>query len=325
MSGSRVMITGGTGSLGRAFLRKALDEIGCGSVVVYSRDELKQRELREAFDHDPRLEWVIGDVRDVDRLRFAMRDVDHVVHAAALKQVDTAERNCIEYIRTNVLGAQNVIDAAIETGVSRVIALSTDKASSPVNLYGASKLCADKLFVAASEYAGRRNTRFAVVRYGNVLGSRGSVIPLFKQLAASGKPITITDKRMTRFWLSIDAAVRFIVESFDQMGGGEIFVPRIPSMRIIDLAEAIAPRSPIHEVGIRPGEKLHEEMISESDARRTVRLADRYVVRSALGEDHAEIPGGTPVPDGFSYTSDKNDEWLSVADLRAEYAGEGAA
>ncbi|KAA5835069.1 UDP-N-acetylglucosamine 4,6-dehydratase (inverting) [Saccharopolyspora hirsuta] len=312
------MITGGTGSLGRAFIRFALDQLACASVVVYSRDELKQHTLREEFRHDPRIEWVIGDVRDGQRLRSAMREVEHVVHAAALKHVSVAERHCIEYIRTNVLGTQNVIDAALENGVSRVIGVSTDKASSPVNLYGASKLCADKLFVAANEDAGSRATRFSVVRYGNVIGSRGSVVPRFKQLAATGQPIPITDKRMTRFWISLDEAVRFITDSFDLMTGGEIFVPRIPSMRVIDLAEAIAPGSPIHEIGILPGEKLHEEMISESEARRTVRLGERYVVRSAIS-GRSGAASGTAVPDGFSYTSDTNDMWLSVADLRSRH------
>jgi UDP-N-acetylglucosamine 4,6-dehydratase len=317
LTGSSILITGGTGSFGKAFLRFALDRLGPSRIVVFSRDELKQYELRQVFGDDPRLRWFIGDVRDVGRLRRAMHGVDFVVHAAALKQVDTAEYNPFEYVQTNVAGSQNVVEAAIDCGVRRVVALSTDKASSPINLYGATKLVADKLFVSANHYAAAHVTRFAVVRYGNVMGSRGSVIPFFKELAARGESLPITDKRMTRFWISLDQAVRFVVDSFAMMQGGELYVPRIPSMRIGDLAEAIAPDCAVHEVGIRPGEKLHEEMIAPDDSRRTLRLADRYVVQPTIATWGYTPPAeGTEVPDGFAYRSDTNDLWLSVEDLR---------
>jgi UDP-N-acetylglucosamine 4,6-dehydratase len=311
------LVTGGTGSFGKAFLRYALDNLDPARIVIISRDELKQYELRKVLDDDPRLRWFIGDVRDRDRLRRAMHGVEYVVHAAALKQVDTAEYNPFEYVQTNVSGSQHVVEAAIDCGVRKVVALSTDKASSPINLYGATKLVADKLFISANHYAAGYDTRFAVVRYGNVMGSRGSVIPFFKELAARGESLPITDKRMSRFWISLDQAVKFVVDSFNLMQGGELYVPRIPSMRIGDLAEAIAPDSPIHEVGIRPGEKLHEEMIALDDSRRTVRLADRYVVQPTIATWGYTPPAdGRPVPEGFSYRSDTNDLWLSVEDLR---------
>ncbi|GGO74291.1 UDP-N-acetylglucosamine 4,6-dehydratase (inverting) [Nonomuraea cavernae] len=318
LSGSSVLITGGTGSFGKAFIRHALDSLDLRRLVVFSRDELKQWEARQLFGDDRRLRWFIGDVRDRDRLTRAMHGVDHVVHAAALKQVDTAEYNPFEYVRTNVSGSQNVVEAAIDSGVSRVVALSTDKASGPVNLYGATKLVADKLFVSANHYAAGHVTRFAVVRYGNVVGSRGSVVPFFRRLAEEGGSLPITDKRMTRFWITLDQAVRFVVESFELMRGGELYVPRIPSMRITDLAEAVAPRSPVYEIGIRPGEKLHEEMIGPDDGRRALRLADRYIVQPTIATwgyqppQHAE-----QLPEGFCYRSDTNDRWLSVDDLRA--------
>jgi UDP-N-acetylglucosamine 4,6-dehydratase len=245
-----------------------------------------------------------------------MHNVDYVVHAAALKQVDTAEYNPIEFIKTNVLGSQNVIESSIDSGIRKVVALSTDKASSPINLYGATKLTADKLFVAANNYGASYGTRFSVVRYGNVMGSRGSVIPHFKSLHEKGLPITVTDLRMTRFWITLEEAVEFVKDSFGQMQGGELYVPRIPSMRITDLAEAIAPGSPIVEVGIRPGEKLHEEMVSADDSRRTTRLPDRYVVQPVLAQWGFEPVPGEPLPDGFAYRSDTNDLWLSVEDLR---------
>jgi len=317
LTGSSILITGGTGSFGKAFLRYALDGLDPARIVVFSRDELKQYELRQVFGDDPRLRWFIGDVRDRDRLRRAMHGVDFVVHAAALKQVDTAEYNPFEYVQTNVAGSQNVVEAAIDTGVRKVVALSTDKASSPINLYGATKLVADKLFVSANHYAAAHVTRFAVVRYGNVMGSRGSVIPFFKELAARGESLPITDKRMTRFWISLDQAVRFVVDSFAMMQGGELYVPRIPSMRIGDLAAAVAPECAVHEVGIRPGEKLHEEMIAPDDSRRTLRLADRYVVQPTIATWGYTPPAdGGEVPDGFAYRSDTNDLWLSVEDLR---------
>jgi UDP-N-acetylglucosamine 4,6-dehydratase/5-epimerase len=318
LNGSVILVTGGTGSFGKAFLRHALAHLDPKRVVVFSRDELKQYELRQQLADDPRLRWFIGDVRDRQRLARAMHGVDYVVHAAALKQVDTAEYNPSEYIATNVTGSQNVADAAIETGVRKVIALSTDKASSPINLYGATKLVCDKLFVSANHYAANHPTRFAVVRYGNVIGSRGSVVPLFRRLAAEGRSLPITDKRMTRFWITLEQAVKFVVDSFDQMQGGELFVPRIPSMRILDLVEAVAPDATTHEIGIRPGEKLHEEMIARDDSRRTLRAADRYVVQPTIATWGYRPPEGCePVGDGFAYQSDSNDEWLSVEQLRA--------
>lgn len=317
LEGSSILVTGGTGSFGKAFLRHVLDHEDPRRVVVFSRDELKQHEVRRMFGEDPRLRWFIGDVRDRARLERAMHGVDHVVHAAALKQVDTAEYNPFEYVQTNVNGSQNVIEAAIDQGVQKVVALSTDKASSPINLYGATKLCSDRMFVSANHYAAHHPTRFSVVRYGNVMGSRGSVIPVFRELAARGESLPITDKRMTRFWITLPQAVAFVVDSFDQMHGGELYVPRIPSMTVTDLAEAVAPGSPTHEIGIRPGEKLHEEMIAGDDSRRTVRLGDRYVIMPYVAGWGYEPPvGGQPVEDGWAYRSDNNDLWLGVEELR---------
>jgi UDP-N-acetylglucosamine 4,6-dehydratase len=321
LAGSSILITGGTGSFGKAFVSRVLRDFDPRRVVVFSRDELKQYELRQVFGDDPRLRWFIGDIRDRDRLRRAMHGIDHVVHAAALKQVDTAEYNPFEYVQTNVSGSQNVIEAAIDCGVRKVVALSTDKASSPINLYGATKLVADKLFVSANHYAAHHETRLSVVRYGNVMGSRGSVIPFFARLAAEGRSLPITDKRMTRFWITLDQAVGFVLDSFGLMHGGELYVPRIPSMRIVDLAQAVAPDSPVHEIGIRPGEKLHEEMIAPDDSHRTVRLADRYVVMPTIATwGYTPPEGGQPVSEGFSYRSETNDLWLTVDDLRAMLA-----
>ncbi|GAB1644779.1 UDP-N-acetylglucosamine 4,6-dehydratase (inverting) [Krasilnikovia sp. MM14-A1259] len=316
-SGSSILVTGATGSFGKAFLRHALANLDPQRIVVFSRDELKQYELRQMFGDDPRLRFFIGDIRDRDRLVRAMHGIDHVVHAAALKQVDTAEYNPSEYVATNIDGSQNVVDAAITAGVQRVVALSTDKASSPINLYGATKLVADKLFIAGNHYAAHHPTRFAVVRYGNVMGSRGSVVPLFRRLNAEGRSLPVTDKRMTRFWITLEQAVKFVVDSFDRMQGGELFVPRIPSMRILDLVEAVAPDAPTHEVGMRPGEKLHEEMISADDSRRTLRFPDRYVVQPVVASWGYQTPtGGEPVADGFNYRSDNNDLWLEVDEMR---------
>lgn len=316
LSQASVLITGGTGSFGRAFVRELLDRADPRRVVIFSRDEMKQYEMRTDFHDDPRLRWFLGDVRDVDRLRRAMHGVEYVVHAAALKQVDTAEYNPIEFVRTNVLGSQNVIEASIDSGVKKVIALSTDKASSPINLYGATKLTADKLFVAANNYGSAYGTSFSVVRYGNVMGSRGSVIPFFKGLAARGAPIPITDERMTRFWITLDHAVEFVIDSFEMMSGGELYVPLLPSMRIIDLAEAIAPGSAIEQIGVRPGEKLHEEMIAADDSRRTYKLPGRYLVAPVLaGWGFGEVQGER-LPDGFAYRSDTNERWLSIEELR---------
>ncbi|HEX8626781.1 MAG TPA: UDP-N-acetylglucosamine 4,6-dehydratase (inverting), partial [Catenuloplanes sp.] len=279
---------------------------------------LKQYECRELFGHDRRLRWFIGDVRDRDRLTRAMHGIDYVVHAAALKQVDTAEYNPFEFVRTNIYGSQNVVEAAIDCGVRKVVALSTDKASSPINLYGATKLTADKIFISANHYAAAHVTRFAVVRYGNVVGSRGSVVPFFRRLHAEGRSLPLTDKRMTRFWITLDQAVRFVADSFTQMHGGELYVPRIPSMRLLDLANAVAPDGSTYEIGIRPGEKLHEEMIATDDAPRTLRLADRYVVQPTIASwGYIPPTDGTPVPEGFVYRSDTNDQWLSTDELRA--------
>jgi UDP-N-acetylglucosamine 4,6-dehydratase len=317
LSGSSILVTGATGSFGKAFLNYALTNLDPQRIVVFSRDELKQYELRQMFNDDPRLRFFLGDIRDKARLERAMHGVDYVVHAAALKQVDTAEYNPSEFVETNINGSQNVIDAAIDKGVKKVVALSTDKASSPINLYGATKLVADKLFIAGNHYAATHPTRLAVVRYGNVMGSRGSVVPLFRRLAAEGKSLPITDKRMTRFWITLPQAVKFVVDSFDVMQGGELFVPRIPSMRILDLVEAVAPNQPTHEMGVRPGEKLHEEMIASDDSRRTLRFPDRYVVQPVVASWGYEAPtGGEEVQDGFNYRSDNNDLWLSVEDMR---------
>jgi UDP-N-acetylglucosamine 4,6-dehydratase len=317
-AGTSILITGGTGSLGKALTRELLEHHDPHRLIIFSRDELKQLEVRRMFNDDPRLRFFIGDVRDAKRLHRALHGVDYVVHAAALKQVDTAEYNPFEYIETNVRGSQNVIDAAIDSGVKKVVALSTDKASSPINLYGATKLCADRLFISGNHYAAAYETRFSVVRYGNVSGSRGSIVPIWRQLAAEGKSLPVTDRRMTRFWITLPQAVKFVLDSFDLMTGGELFVPRIPSIRIVDLAEAIAPGTATHEIGIRPGEKLHEEMIAFDDARRTVRLADRYLVMPHLAGWGYEPPvTGTPVDEEFSYQSDRNDEWLGIEEIRA--------
>lgn len=317
LNGASILVTGGTGSFGKAFISHILEGHDPARVVVFSRDELKQYEMRQQMGDDSRLRYFLGDVRDRERLDMALRGVDYVVHAAALKQVDTAEYNPMEFVKTNILGSENVIQASINAGVSKVVALSTDKASSPANLYGATKLTADKLFISSNHYAVDGGTRFCVVRYGNVMGSRGSVIPFFRERALQGEPLPITDHRMTRFWITLPQAVDFVVDAFESMTGGELYVPRIPSMRVTDLAEAIAPGLGTVEIGIRPGEKLHEEMISSEDARRTVRQDTRYVVQPTLamwGGFH-EAPGD-PVPDGFAYSSDTNDLWLNVDDLR---------
>ena len=318
LQGSSILVTGGTGSFGKAFVRHLLDEHDPKRVVLFSRDELKQHQARQLFADDPRLRWFIGDIRDRHRLVRALHGVDYVVHAAALKQVDTAEYNPFEFVQTNVQGSQNVIDACIDAGVKRVVALSTDKASSPINLYGATKLCADRMFVSGNHYAAAYDTRFSVVRYGNVMGSRGSVIPLWRSLNERGESLPLTDRRMTRFWITLPQAVKFVVDSFDQMQGGELYVPRIPSMSIVDLAEAIAPGATTHEIGIRPGEKLHEEMIAADDAHRTIRFADRYLVQPTIAEWGYTAPqGGEPVDEKFNYRSDNNDQWLSVQELRS--------
>ena len=312
---SSILITGGTGSLGTALIQELLENTKVRRIAIYSRDELKQQTSRNTFNDDKRLRWFIGDIRDKSRLIQALHGVDFVIHAAALKQVDTGEYNPMEFIKTNVLGSQNVIDASIEAGVKKVVALSTDKASSPINLYGATKLTADKLFVAANNYSFSFGTTFSVVRYGNVMGSRGSVIPFFRQLAEAGKPIPITDFRMTRFWISLEEAATFVLESLDLMSGGELYVPKIPSMRIIDLAHAISPNAIIEEIGLRPGEKLHEEMISADDSRRTLVLGDRFLVTPVVAEWGFKSPKGTLMNDGEAYRSDTNTQWLTPAQI----------
>jgi UDP-N-acetylglucosamine 4,6-dehydratase (inverting) len=326
MNNSRILITGGTGSFGKKFVEMIYDRFpSVGRVVVFSRDELKQFEMQKDYPQDkfPNIRFFIGDVRDRDRLKRAMEGVDTVVHAAALKQVPAAEYNPFEAIRTNVIGAQNVIEAALESDVRRVVALSTDKAAAPINLYGATKLCSDKLFIAANNLRGHRDIRFSVVRYGNVMGSRGSVIPFFLDQRAKGV-LPITDKRMTRFNISLSEGVDMVHYSLEHCIGGEIIVPKIPSYRIMDVAEAIGPECEKPEVGIRPGEKLHEEMVTESDSQNTVEN-ERYfvIVPMLVDEDQEELMAryarhhrATPVPTGFRYSSDKNKEWLTVEQLR---------
>ena len=309
-----VLITGGTGSFGRALTKRLIDS-KARRIAIFSRDELKQLDMKNEF-RDDRLRFFLGDIRDSPRLDIALHNVDYVVHAAALKQVDTGEYNPMEFVKTNIVGSQNVIDACIRNGVKKVVALSTDKASSPINLYGATKLTADKLFSAANNYSYGYGTLFSIVRYGNVMGSRGSVIPYFKQLAAEGKKFPITDKRMTRFWMTLEQAVEFVLESFEIMQGGELYVPRIPSMKIMDMAQAIKQDFKYEEIGIRVGEKLHEEMISSDDSRRTIELPNRYIVSPIFAEWGFVPPKGKAVVEGFTYRSDTNDLWLTNEELQ---------
>ncbi len=313
-----VLVTGGTGSFGQKFTRILLDEYSPAKLIILSRDELKQHEMRVAGFDDPRLRYFIGDVRDVDRLRRAMAGVDVVVHAAALKQVPACEYNPIEAVLTNIMGARNVIDAALDCGVRSVVALSTDKAVNPLNLYGSTKQVAEKLFVQANAYSGSSETRFSCVRYGNVVGSRGSVIPLFLQQRHRGH-LTVTDPRMTRFWITLDEGVRLVIRAIEQSHGGEVFVPKIPSMSIVDLAKAVAPDCEIREIGIRPGEKLHEALISEDESRQAVELDDLFVIQPAhpWWSGHRWEEEGSTLAEGFSYTSDNNSQWLSVEELQA--------
>lgn len=319
--GTSILVTGGTGSFGKAFIKTLLKDHNPHRVVIFSRDELKQYEMRKLpeFRDDARLRFFIGDVRDRDRLLRAFDGVDYVVHAAALKQVPACEYNPFEAIKTNVLGAQNIIDAAIDRGVKKVVALSTDKACNPVNLYGATKLCSDKLFIAGNSYAGQAETRFAVVRYGNVVGSRGSVIPFFLRQRETGR-LPITHPDMTRFWITLDQGVQFVLNSLKTMGGGELYIPKIPSMKIVDLARAIGPECELDYIGIRGGEKLHEVMISEDDSRNTLDMGDYYLITPEFtwwdtnGRWAREI--GAAVEQGFRYSSDNNKEWLSIDQLR---------
>lgn len=310
-SNSVVLVTGGTGSFGKKFARIVVDELTPKKLIIFSRDELKQHEMRVGgYDH-PNIRYFIGNVRDRDRLRRAMDGVDLVVHAAALKQVPACEYNPFEAIQTNVMGGRNVIEAALDQGVSRVIALSTDKAVNPVNLYGATKLVAEKLFVQANAYSGEKGVRFSCVRYGNVVGSRGSVVPIFLKQREQGT-LSVTDRRMTRFWLTLEASVRFVVTSAERMLGGEVFVPKIPSMSIVDLAQALGPECAIDEIGIRPGEKLHEMLVSENESRHTVELEDSYVIQPLHPWWSTEpIKGSKPVVDGFQYRSDTNGDVLN--------------
>jgi UDP-N-acetylglucosamine 4,6-dehydratase (inverting) len=319
-----ILVTGGTGSFGKAFVRHVLENHNPKKVIVYSRDELKQFEMqREWPDNDDLpIRYFIGDVRDLERLKFAMMEVDIVIHTAALKQVPATEYNPFEAVKTNVLGAQNVIDAAIYNKVKKVIVLSTDKAAAPINLYGATKLTSDKLFITANNYTGREKIRFSAVRYGNVMGSRGSVIPFFMKKRADDI-LPITDEHMTRFSITIQEGVNFVLKCLDKMWGGELFVPKIPSYRILDVAEAVAPGCKRKIVGIRPGEKLHEEMITESDAINTIEFKDYYVIvpsirtwskKKFINESNGEI--GIPCEDGFSYNSGTNKHFLTVEELR---------
>ena len=317
-----ILITGGTGSFGKVFIKILLEKYQPNKVIVYSRDELKQFEMQQTYNAKC-MRYFIGDVRDGDRLKYAMEGVDYVVHAAALKQVPAAEYNPMECIKTNVNGAQNVIDAALHAGVKKVIALSTDKAANPINLYGATKLCSDKLFTAANNFVGAKETRFAVVRYGNVVGSRGSVVPFFKRLMAEGvQELPVTDPRMTRFWLRLEDGIEFVLKSFERMKGGEIFIPKIPSMRITDLAEAIAPGVPVKIIGIRPGEKLHEVMCPSDLYYETLEFADHFVIMPSTQEQTVDYTHnaigemGALVPDGFDYNSGNNPHFLTVEELR---------
>jgi len=312
-----VLVTGGTGSFGKKFIEIMLQEYNPAKVIVFSRDELKQHEMRvSGFDH-PNLRYFIGDVRDRERLKRAMHGVNIVIHAAALKQVPACEYNPLEAIKTNILGSSNVIEAALDTGVQKVLALSTDKAVNPINLYGTTKLAAEKLFVQSNAYAAGTKTRFSCVRYGNVVGSRGSVIPIFLRQRDNGR-LTVTDTRMTRFWLTLEQGVRFVIRCTEQMLGGEVFVPKIPSTRIIDLAKVIAPQAELEVIGIRPGEKLHEVLIHDDEARTTVELEDMFVVQptTELWFGHQWQERGNKLPDGFRYASDSNPDWLNMEQIR---------
>ena len=312
-----VLVTGGTSSFGKKFTRILLEEKQPKKIIIFSRDELKQHEMQVGGFNDERLRYFIGDVRDRERLVRAMHGVDIVVHAAALKQVPACEYNPMEAIKTNIMGTANVVEAALDAGVKKVLTVSTDKAVSPANLYGATKLAAEKLTIQSNAYAGGSATRFSCVRYGNVVGSRGSVVPLFLKLRSTGK-VTITDDRMTRFWLSLEQGVRFVIDSIEQMEGGEVFVPKIPSTKVTDLARAIAPDAEIEIIGIRPGEKLHEMLISEDEARHTIELDRMFVVQPAEATwfGYSWQNKGSEIKEGFSYSSDNNTEWLDVEGIK---------
>lgn len=318
-----ILITGGTGSFGKKFAQTVFQKYpGVKKVIIFSRDEYKQFVMQNMPEFQPYLEkmrFFIGDVRDRERLYRAVEGVDYIIHAAALKQVPACEYNPFEAVRTNVIGAQNIINVAIDKGVKKVVALSTDKACAPINLYGATKLCSDKLFIAGNCYCGSKDTRFAVVRYGNVAGSRGSVIPFFQKLVAEGADsLPITDLKMTRFWLKLEQAVEMVLEALETMHGGELYVKKIPSMRMPDLARAIAPDLPIKEVGIRPGEKIHEQMITKEDAHNTIEFKDFYIIlpQIDLGNIDYKYPNAKKVAPDFEYHSGNNDKWLTVEDMR---------
>jgi UDP-N-acetylglucosamine 4,6-dehydratase len=313
LNNKTILVTGGTGSFGKKFIETALNKYKPKKLIIFSRDELKQYEMQNTpvfKKHANILRYFIGDVRDPDRLRRAFDGVEVVVHAAALKQVPAMEYNPFEAIKTNIIGAENIINASIDQGVEKVIALSTDKASNPISLYGATKLCSDKLFIRANTYAGGKKTKFACVRYGNVMGSRGSVIPIFLEQMKTGV-LTITDKRMTRFWITLQQGVDFVIKCLGIMKGGEIFVPKISSMKVIDLAKAMAPGCRFNMIGIRPGEKLHEAMILEDDARITSEFKDFFII-----DTYSYHKGGKKLPEGFKYTSDNNDQWLTEKELK---------
>ena len=317
-NGKNILITGGTGSFGKKYTKILLEKYTPNKIIIYSRDELKQYEMAQEYN-DKCMRYFIGDVRDEARLKKATKDVDFIIHAAALKHVPIAEYNPMECIKTNINGAQNVIDAAIENGVSKIIALSTDKAANPVNLYGATKLASDKLFVAANNLVGTQDTKFSVVRYGNVVGSRGSVVPFFKKLINEGvKELPITDEKMTRFFITLEDGVNFVLKNFERMQGGEIFIPKIPSMKIVDMAKAIAPNLPHQIIGIRPGEKLHEIMCPADDSHLTLEFEDHYVIKPTIHfttrmDYQKNLLGevGKPVAQGFEYNSGNNTQWLS--------------
>lgn len=313
-SSKKVLITGGTGSFGRAFLSYALEVLKPNVIRIFSRDELKQHEMRKQFNH-PSVRFFIGDVRDRDRVERALRGVDIVIHAAAMKRVEACEYNPFEAVQTNIIGTQNIIDTAIDCSVEKVIAISSDKAVNPVNLYGATKLCQERIVTQSNAYVGPKRTRLACVRYGNVVGSRGSVVPIFREQAKTGS-LTITDERMTRFWITLDQAVRFVHSSIEMMQGGEIFVPKLPSMRITDLAHVLAPKAQLKFVGIQPGEKLHEVMITEDEARHTIELNDRYVVEPEFSFFPRGHHSGKSLPDGFRYASNNNTDWLDGERLK---------
>lgn len=319
LKNSSILITGGTGSFGHAFVPLTLEKYNPRRLVIFSRDEMKQWEMAKLYGDDERVRFFIGDVRDKDRLSRALHGVDYVVHAAATKIVPTAEYNPFECVKTNIIGAMNLIDACIDQDVKAVVALSTDKASSPANLYGATKLASDKLFVAGNSYSGKVSTKFSVVRYGNVMGSRGSVIPFFKSIAEKGI-LPITDERMTRFMITLEQGVDLVWHAFEDMVGGEIYVKKIPSMNITDIARAVAPEAKHEIVGIRPGEKLHEQMIGEEDAMHTYEYSDYYKILPAIhkwSEDPHRINGGVKVSPDFTYSSDNNTDWMSEAQLKA--------